>query len=773
MDLSVALRITAGVTGQQAVEQLRNGMERVRDTVDNVSNRFGALKGAVAGLAGAAVVAGFASMMKGIIDTGDKLGDLSDKTGISVEELDALGWAAEMNASDLEKVSGALGKMTAKMAEAAGGSKEAIATFRQFGISQAELKSGSISYNEVLGRIAERIELMPEGWQKTAAAQMVFGKSASDMVPLLNAGSDAIRDARAELEGYGALFTTGLAKESGEFNDNLARLGRIASALGLSIARELLPRMNAFLTGLINARKASVELSGDTSLGDWAEVAALAIATLVDIVRLATQSIHTLIGSFQAVWADIKLAATFLAGGSGFNPWSDENKKTLDDALNERNAIVEESNKRLAKLWNMDGSLTLNAVKEQLDKLKQAVAIEKKSAGKFDFDFGAGKEVKERKETEFERLKQGLQEQIAKVGELTEAEKLLGLLSTDKYKVITASQREVLLGLANELERTKTLADAQKEMKKRREQESEQLRQKREQEDKSNDDFRANADVAIKMLELEGESVNMTTAAYEARRAELEHQLQVQQATREMTAAGRDEYTRIADAIYAASRALADMQAAEAKTFGAGAKSAIRSYIADLEDVAGATEQAFTNAFKGMEDALVSFVMTGKLDFKSLATSILQDMARMAIQASIMRPLMGMFGGMFGMSAAPVAVATPIPTGFANGGIMTSRGSVPLNAYANGGIANSPQMALFGEGRLPEAYVPLPDGRTIPVTMQGGAGVGNNVTVNVSVENGGEQVKSNQGAGELGRAIAGAVRQELINQKRPGGLLAA
>jgi phage-related minor tail protein len=240
-----------------------------------------------------------------------------------------------------------------------------------------------------------------------------------------------------------------------------------------------------------------------------------------------------------------------------------------------------------------------------------------------------------------------------------------------------------------------------------------------------------------------------------------------------MTAAGRDEYTRIADAIYAASRALADMQAAEAKTFGAGAKSAIRSYIADLEDVAGATEQAFTNAFKGMEDALVSFVMTGKLDFKSLATSILQDMARMAIQASIMRPLMGMFGGMFGMSAAPVAVATPIPTGFANGGIMTSRGSVPLNAYANGGIANSPQMALFGEGRLPEAYVPLPDGRTIPVTMQGGAGVGNNVTVNVSVENGGEQVKSNQGAGELGRAIAGAVRQELINQKRPGGLLAA
>ena len=59
--------------------------------------------------------------------------------------------------------------------------------------------------------------------------------------------------------------------------------------------------------------------------------------------------------------------------------------------------------------------------------------------------------------------------------------------------------------------------------------------------------------------------------------------------------------------------------------------------------------------------------------------------------------------------------------------------------------------------------------------MQGGthAGSVNNVTVNVSVENAGEQVKDDQGAGNLGRIISNVVKQELINQKRPGGLLAA
>ncbi|MBF0394365.1 MAG: hypothetical protein HQL38_16940, partial [Alphaproteobacteria bacterium] len=55
--------------------------------------------------------------------------------------------------------------------------------------------------------------------------------------------------------------------------------------------------------------------------------------------------------------------------------------------------------------------------------------------------------------------------------------------------------------------------------------------------------------------------------------------------------------------------------------------------------------------------------------------------------------------------------------GFASGGIMTPRGPLPLEMYAEGGVARSPQLALFGEGRMPEAYVPLPDGRSIPVSL--------------------------------------------------------
>lgn len=76
---------------------------------------------------------------------------------------------------------------------------------------------------------------------------------------------------------------------------------------------------------------------------------------------------------------------------------------------------------------------------------------------------------------------------------------------------------------------------------------------------------------------------------------------------------------------------------------------------------------------------------------------------------------------------------------FAQGGVMTSGGPAPLKRYSNGGIANSPQLAEFGEGSGAEAYVPLPDGRRIPVklNMSGGAGGGTGGGISVTVNMGG------------------------------------
>lgn len=145
-----------------------------------------------------------------------------------------------------------------------------------------------------------------------------------------------------------------------------------------------------------------------------------------------------------------------------------------------------------------------------------------------------------------------------------------------------------------------------------------------------------------------------------------------------------------------------------------------------------------------------------------ISANILKQIAQQLFQIMVIAPIVNAITG---------GIGRWIGVKFATGGIMTDRGPVPLKKYASGGIATSPQLAIFGEGRLPEAYVPLPDGRRIPVAMQNGGG-GGNVSVNVSVDASGSQVSGSPSQGDqLGRAIANAVQLEIVKQKRPGGLL--
>ena len=119
-------------------------------------------------------------------------------------------------------------------------------------------------------------------------------------------------------------------------------------------------------------------------------------------------------------------------------------------------------------------------------------------------------------------------------------------------------------------------------------------------------------------------------------------------------------------------------------------------------------------------------------------------------------------------------------SGFADGGIMTSMGPLPLRRYASGGVTDRPQLAMFGEGSKPEAYVPLPDGRSIPavVSLKGMAG-GNNVSsqthFHISMPPGttpetAREISKNF-AGHLNDVMEQVVDQRILRHLQSGGML--
>ena len=188
------------------------------------------------------------------------------------------------------------------------------------------------------------------------------------------------------------------------------------------------------------------------------------------------------------------------------------------------------------------------------------------------------------------------------------------------------------------------------------------------------------------------------------------------------------------------------------------AKESWKNYVTEIKNINEQVKNAFVNAFKGMEDALVNFITKGKLDFRSLAQSIIADITRIFIRKKIMAPLMDFIG---------------FDKWFAKGGVVGKNGIVP---FAKGGVVDSPHIFPFknGIGVMGEAgaesIMPLKRGRDgkLGVIAHGGA---SNIVVNVDAS--GSSVEGDGNGGEeLGQILAAAIQSELIDQKRPGGILA-
>lgn len=271
------------------------------------------------------------------------------------------------------------------------------------------------------------------------------------------------------------------------------------------------------------------------------------------------------------------------------------------------------------------------------------------------------------------------------------------------------------------------------------------------------------------------------------RLAEIEREASV------LTGEGAAEHRAAAIAALDEAQALERLNHARETSFLGGTRQAIHNYAEEIGNMGKDAMNLWTDALKGTEDALVQFCMTGKLSFKDMANSIIADLIRIAIRQSIVGAITKGLGAIFGGvgAGAPMSLnaGQQALTGTgAFGGLAAANGAAfdlgGTRQFAQGGIVSSPTFFRYGGGigqmgeAGPEAIVPLKrmnNGR-LGVEMHGGKGGGGNqsVVVNVNVEGGTQQSQGDPGrAAELGKVVANVVRSELIQQKRPGGLLAA
>lgn len=610
------------------------------------------------GLAAAAAGTGLALLIKKGIDELDKLDEVSQKIGITVESLSSLGKVAKIEGMSIDDLAGSLVKLTRTISEANSGSESAAETFKSMGLDPSTFKNSE----DALLQISDKFAEYRDGLNKTALAVELFGKSGADMIPFLNQGSDVIKEIRGELDSFGNASSKAAA-EAAEFNDRMSKMGTIINTVFQKFVSELLPTINNFTEGLYESYKNSDLLRKDITklvavdAVRWAENLAIGLAHVLDSAIFVARAVLAIGSSFRVVYNDVLLAAKAL---EIFSPkavtntmqWWEELKITKA----ERDDVVRQADELYSDLFNKNA-----AFRTQL--MQQAVSDARMSRIFTWDEFGVEPPKTDKPDAP----------PLPKTGN-----------ATDKTKNMLSEAQK----LSGEFERERNHS-------------LEMMRIKTEIAGLTQNERRVQ------------ESVNEVLDATSKKLQDI--------ADKREAAAGRDasaevlaEYDKQAEAVkrlgqeYAELARTQETSAIEAqRTFSYGWEQAFKQYAENAENystMAGDMFQAVTGA---MSTAIDNFVESGKFSFKDFTTSIIKDLIKIELKMAAMQLFRMGFQAIGGAIGGGIGGASVSGIGSTAGGA----GALSFPVAANGGVINSP--TLVGE-RGPEIFMPGRSGAIIP-----------------------------------------------------------
>jgi len=297
VELGVSDRLTAGLrAAQKKLESFGAGLRAVGTQMAGV------------GLAALATLVGTA---KTFSDVGDMLDKMSQRTGLSVESLSELGFAADLSGTDLETLESGVRSMQKTLVKAAEGSKEAGETLQLLGLTVADLAKRSPEGQFKL--LADRIAAVPDPALRAALAMEVFGKAGTKLLPLMKDGSAGIEEMQRQARRLGLTVSTETARDAAELNDALGTLWAVLKHGVFTIGGALAPTIKELAEQVTRiVVNVTAWIKKNRELIVWA----FKVAAIVALVGVALVALGVIIAGIAA---GIGVAATVISGiGAAF-----------------------------------------------------------------------------------------------------------------------------------------------------------------------------------------------------------------------------------------------------------------------------------------------------------------------------------------------------------------------------------------------------------------------------------------------------------------------
>ncbi|WP_312488342.1 DUF4214 domain-containing protein [Massilia timonae] len=353
------------VTVSDALRQMNNeSLQRISGQIGDLGDRYSNLQSTIGNIAGFAVaglsLATLGAKIGQVMNSMGELDDLSQKIGTSIESLSRIQKVAQAFGVDFAgSVDPALVKLARGLTTVDEKSSKTGKALAAIGISAKDAAGDLRDPSDVMVEVAKRLQVYEDGAAKAAIVTDLFGKSGADLLPFFNDLADNVDD-----------FSTTSAEavaQASALQDKMGMLGVRTNEVFTSILTAALPAMTDLADGFSDVLKAEDGLVNSGEIAGWADDLAVGFARVADVAVLLPRAFSAVSSSFKVVAADLSLAwaatpanmaAKLMSGGS---PLQD-----IKNAAAERNAILEDANRKYDDLWSKPANQFEQAVLKRI-----------------------------------------------------------------------------------------------------------------------------------------------------------------------------------------------------------------------------------------------------------------------------------------------------------------------------------------------------------------------------------------------------------------------
>ncbi len=268
------------------------GLKKHSKELDGFGKKINGMAKKIA-IAGGAIAAPLVASVMKFTEVGTQLDRTAKKTGMTVESLSELEFAAEKTGSEFSTLEGAIQSTQSKLSAAAAGNIEAQVAFAKLGLSFAMLRK--MKPDQVLESVVDALLKFPNLADRIAVGSEIMGGGITELMPLFANGSKGMEDLRKQARDLGIVMDTQTAESAAKLSEAFSTVSKVIRSLvtviGSKLAAPVL-KVAAWVSKIVQVTRDWIDANGETVR--W--VAALAAGLFI-----AAAAAFTMGGAIQFV----------------------------------------------------------------------------------------------------------------------------------------------------------------------------------------------------------------------------------------------------------------------------------------------------------------------------------------------------------------------------------------------------------------------------------------------------------------------------------------